>query len=89
MTVPFKTLRNISFLFFKLSLDGHSRTARVLLAMSIPGHVIFLAIISSLKAGHTSTTARFFCMYILAGFVQVSLARSIYDILLDVLGFFD
>ena len=44
--------------------------------MSIPGHVIFLAIISSLKAGHTSTTARFFCMYILAGFVQVSLATE-------------
>ena len=39
--------------------------------MSIPGHIIFLAIISSLKAGHTSTTARFFCMYLLAGFVQV------------------
>jgi len=44
--------------------------------MSIPGHVIFLAIISSLKAGHTSTTARFFCMYLLAGFVQVSFVET-------------
>ena len=55
-----------------LFLGGHSKTARVLLLMSIPGHIIFLAIITNLKAGHTSTTARFVCVYIVAGFVQVS-----------------
>lgn len=53
-------------------IGGHSRTARVLLAISIPGHIIFLAIISNLKAGHTSTTARFICIYLVAGFIQVS-----------------
>jgi len=52
---------------------GHSRTARVLIFMSIPGHIIFLAIISNLKAGHTSTTARFVFIYLLAGFIQVAI----------------
>lgn len=52
---------------------GHSRTARVLLTMSIPGHIVFLAIIANTKSGHTSPTARFVCFYLLAGFIQVSI----------------
>lgn len=62
--------------YLYVTLGGHSRTARVLLLMSIPGHMIFLAIISNLKAGHTSTTMRFVAMYLTTGFIQVSVVQE-------------
>lgn len=64
---------------------GHARTARVLIAMSIPGHIIFLEIISGLKAGHTSPTARFFGMYLLAGFIQIATLLFICNWLVHIL----
>lgn len=55
------------------SLDTHSRTARVLLGMVIPGHLIFSYTISYLHAGHTSLTAIFMLIYLTAAILQVIL----------------
>ncbi|CAB3379647.1 Hypothetical predicted protein [Cloeon dipterum] len=52
---------------------GHARTARILLAMVIPGHLIFSYTISYLQAGHTSLTPIFVVVYLLAALIQVSL----------------
>ncbi|XP_017879171.1 uncharacterized protein LOC108624414 isoform X2 [Ceratina calcarata] len=52
---------------------GHARTARVLLMMVIPGHLIFGYTISYLQAGHTSLTPIFLSFYLLAALLQVTL----------------
>lgn len=51
---------------------GHPRTARVLLLLVVPGHLVFMYTISYLKAGHTSLTPIFVVTYLLAAFLQVS-----------------
>ncbi|XP_012136381.1 solute carrier family 41 member 1-like [Megachile rotundata] len=55
------------------SKGGHARTARVLLAMVIPGHLIFGYTISYLQAGHTSFTPIFIVVYLTAALLQVIL----------------
>lgn len=52
---------------------GHARTARVLLMMVIPGHLIFSYTISYLQAGHTSFTPIFIVVYLTAALLQVIL----------------
>ncbi|XP_059488939.1 solute carrier family 41 member 1-like isoform X2 [Neocloeon triangulifer] len=52
---------------------GHARTARVLMAMVIPGHLIFSYTISYLQAGHTSLTPIFVVIYLIAAVIQVFL----------------
>ncbi|XP_017758075.1 PREDICTED: solute carrier family 41 member 1-like isoform X2 [Eufriesea mexicana] len=52
---------------------GHARTARVLLTMVIPGHLIFGYTISYLQAGHTSFTPIFLIVYLTAAVIQVIL----------------
>ncbi|XP_017796467.1 PREDICTED: solute carrier family 41 member 1-like [Habropoda laboriosa] len=52
---------------------GHARTARVLLTMVIPGHLIFSYTISYLQAGHTSFTPIFLIVYLTAALLQVIL----------------
>ncbi|XP_034933862.1 solute carrier family 41 member 1-like [Chelonus insularis] len=56
-----------------LAPGGHARTARVLLMMVIPGHLIFSYTISYLRAGHTSFTAIFIIIYLCAALLQVVL----------------
>lgn len=56
-----------------LSKGGHARTARVLLMMVIPGHLIFGYTISYLQAGHTSFTPIFITIYLAAALLQVIL----------------
>ncbi|XP_043282477.1 solute carrier family 41 member 1-like [Venturia canescens] len=56
-----------------LATGGHARTARVLLMMVIPGHLIFSYTISYLQAGHTSFTATFIVVYLFAAVLQVIL----------------
>ena len=53
--------------------DQHSHTAKLLLTLVIPGHLIFTAAISGLEAGHTSPTPLFLVTYIMAALLQVSL----------------
>ncbi|XP_015186987.1 PREDICTED: solute carrier family 41 member 1-like [Polistes dominula] len=52
---------------------GHARTARVLLMMVIPGHLIFSYTISYLQAGHTSFTPIFMIVYLTVALLQVIL----------------
>ncbi|XP_018017979.1 solute carrier family 41 member 1 isoform X2 [Hyalella azteca] len=50
---------------------GHARTARVLLLLVVPGHLVFAYTISYLKAGHTSLTPIFVVVYLCAALIQV------------------
>lgn len=50
---------------------GHSQTARVLLCMVIPGHLVFTYCISYLRAGHTTLTPTFLVVYNCAALLQV------------------
>ncbi|EFX82802.1 hypothetical protein DAPPUDRAFT_302359 [Daphnia pulex] len=51
----------------------HAKTARVLLLLVLPGHVIFTLAIYYLQAGHTSLTPVFFVIYMFSAFLQVLL----------------
>ncbi|KAJ9581595.1 hypothetical protein L9F63_023229, partial [Diploptera punctata] len=61
---------------------GHSRTARVLLMMVIPGHLIFSYTISYLQAGHTSHTPIFMTVYLLVAMLQVVLLLYICHVMI-------
>ena len=52
--------------------DRHSKTACVLLALVVPGHLIFAYTISYLEAGHTAPTPIFLTFYLLAAWLQVA-----------------
>ncbi|XP_015510275.1 solute carrier family 41 member 1 [Neodiprion lecontei] len=52
---------------------GHARTARVLIMMVVPGHLIFSYTISYLQAGHTTLTPIFIIIYLFAALLQVIL----------------
>lgn len=52
-------------------LGVHSTTARVLMLMVIPGHLVFTYGIRFFNAGHTSVTAMFLTFYLLAAVIQV------------------
>jgi solute carrier family 41 len=58
------------FLLFFLS-DITAKATRVLLALVIPGHLIFMYTISYMKAGHTSITWTFATFYLTASMLQV------------------
>ncbi|KAB7502558.1 Solute carrier family 41 member 1 [Armadillidium nasatum] len=62
--------------------DVHSRTARVLLLLVIPGHLVFVYAISYLKAGHTSLTMVFVIIYLLAAFLQVLILLYVVHIMI-------
>ncbi|KAG8190790.1 hypothetical protein JTE90_005826 [Oedothorax gibbosus] len=51
----------------------HSTTARVLMLMVVPGHLVFTYGIRFFNAGHTSVTAMFLTFYLLAAIIQVFL----------------
>ena len=53
--------------------DEHSHTARLLLLLVIPGHLVFIFTISYLEAGHTSPTTVFLMAYMMAAVLQVAL----------------
>lgn len=48
-----------------------ARTARVLMAMVIPGQIVFIVVIYLLDAGHTSITPIFSVGYLTAAVIQV------------------
>ena len=50
----------------------NARTARVLLLILIPGHLIFIYTIAFLKGGHTTVTLKFVFVFILVAFIQVA-----------------
>ncbi|CAN7988846.1 unnamed protein product, partial [Ixodes hexagonus] len=51
---------------------SHSRTARLLMLMVLPGHVIFVYTIRLLSTGHTVITPIFLACYLTASLFQVS-----------------
>lgn len=51
--------------------SGRVNTARILMFMVIPGHLIFIYTITYLKAGHTSFTSIFMVVYLGAALLQV------------------
>lgn len=53
--------------------DNHAATARMLMLMVVPGHLIFSYTISYLQAGHTSFTPVFMVVYLSAAVIQVFL----------------
>ncbi|KAF5272827.1 hypothetical protein FQR65_LT00423 [Abscondita terminalis] len=50
----------------------HARTTRVLMAMVIPGHVIFIYTIDYMKGGDTSLSTLFVLVYLCAAVMQVA-----------------
>ena len=50
----------------------HARTTRVLMAMVIPGHIIFIYLINYMKDGNTSLTPLFVFVYLCAAMLQVA-----------------
>jgi len=67
------------------SQGGHSRTARALLLMVVPGHLIFCYTIRYIKAGHTSITPVFLLVYLMAGMIQVLLLLYLAEVLIQYL----
>lgn len=58
--------------------DITAKATRVLLALVIPGHLIFMYTISYMKAGHTSITWTFALFYLTAAMLQVRHVVIIY-----------
>ncbi|XP_033219934.1 solute carrier family 41 member 1-like isoform X2 [Belonocnema kinseyi] len=71
----------ISPLHVFFATGGHARTARVLLMMVVPGHLIFSYTISYLQAGHTSLTPIFLTIYLIAAILQVVLLLYIAELM--------
>lgn len=61
---------------------SHATTARVLMMMVIPGHLIFSYTISYLQAGHTSFTPVFMVVYLSAALLQVFLLLYIAQVMI-------
>lgn len=51
----------------------NSKSARVLLLLVVPGHLLFLFAINMLQGGHTAITPAFICCYLSAALLQVRL----------------
>jgi hypothetical protein len=55
-----------------------SRNARVLMALVVPGHLIFIYTISFIKSHDAALSPVFVCLYLIAVFVQVRLLSFLY-----------
>lgn len=54
-----------------LCLAVNSRSARVLLLLVVPGHLLFLYTVQLFQGGHTAMTAAFISCYLCAALLQV------------------
>lgn len=52
--------------------DVNSKSARVLAALVVPGHLLFLYTIHLLQGGHAAMTPTFIAFYLCAALLQVS-----------------
>lgn len=57
---------------FVWNVGMHARTTRVLMALVIPGHVIFIHLINYMKEGNTSMSTLFVFVYLCAAMLQVA-----------------
>ncbi|GFU74034.1 solute carrier family 41 member 1 [Trichonephila clavipes] len=53
--------------------SAHSRTCRILIAIAVPGHLIFITCVHFLKSTYTPLTAEFLIFYLIAALLQVAL----------------
>lgn len=51
----------------------HARTARILMLMVIPGHLLFGYAITAIKGGDTVLTTEFLPIYLISAFIQIAL----------------
>ncbi len=61
------------------------RTARLLIVMAIPGHIIYIITIRLIKYNEVSLTVPFITMYLLVALVQVSILLYIAHVLVPFL----
>ncbi|KAB5584121.1 hypothetical protein PHYPO_G00103750 [Pangasianodon hypophthalmus] len=59
----------------------NSRSARVLLLLVVPGHLLFLYTVQLFQGGHTAMTAAFVCCYLCAALLQVLILLYVADVL--------
>ncbi|XP_063147753.1 solute carrier family 41 member 3 isoform X2 [Candoia aspera] len=59
----------------------NSKSARVLILLVIPGHLVFLYTIHLLQAGHTALTFTFVAFYLIAALLQVGILLYMADII--------
>ncbi|KAL0977863.1 hypothetical protein UPYG_G00162330 [Umbra pygmaea] len=59
----------------------NSRSARVLVFLVIPGHLLFLYTIYLLKGGHGALTPAFVCLYLCAALLQVVILLYLADLM--------
>lgn len=64
----------------------HSRAVRVLVLLTVPGHLLFTYTVFYMKAGHTSSTVFFQCFYLNAALLQVSWGAVVFTLGRDVGG---
>ncbi|NXJ73815.1 S41A3 protein, partial [Trogon melanurus] len=67
------------------SSEVHSKSARVLFSLAIPGHLMFLYIIHLLRGGHTSLTVTFVMFYLAAALLQVGILLYMADLIVRLL----
>ncbi|XP_072540715.1 solute carrier family 41 member 1-like [Salminus brasiliensis] len=59
----------------------NATSARVLLLLVIPGHILFLYTVYLLQGGHAAMTPAFICCYLLAAMLQVLILLYVADVL--------
>ncbi|XP_062852656.1 solute carrier family 41 member 1-like isoform X2 [Trichomycterus rosablanca] len=59
----------------------NSKSARVLLLLVIPGHLLFLYTVYLLQGGHAAINATFICYYLCAALLQVLILLYVADVL--------
>ncbi|XP_048346282.1 solute carrier family 41 member 3 isoform X2 [Sphaerodactylus townsendi] len=59
----------------------NSKSARVLILLVIPGHLVFLYIIHVLQGGHISLTFNFVSFYLIAALLQVGILLYVADLI--------
>ncbi|GFQ83686.1 solute carrier family 41 member 1 [Trichonephila clavata] len=63
----------------------HARTARILMLMVIPGHLLFGYGITLIKGGNTVLTPTFLPIYLISAFIQIALLLYIAQCLIQIL----
>ncbi|GIY44774.1 solute carrier family 41 member 1 [Caerostris darwini] len=70
---------------FSENVSVHARTARILMVMVIPGHLLFGYGITLIKGGNTVLTPSFLPIYLISAFVQIALLLYIAQCLIQIL----
>ncbi|XP_066521016.1 solute carrier family 41 member 1-like [Hoplias malabaricus] len=81
-TLPYSMKEGCPHLCRTLCSSGvNSTSARVLLLLVIPGHLLFLYTVHLMQGGHTILTPAFLCCYLLAAMLQVLILLYVAEVL--------